>query len=93
MIGPVERTPVTACPGCGHRSDSRAQAALAESDVSEGDAAVCLYCSTVAVYGPDMTLRLPTPAEAESLTADPGVREAVDMLRRWKLHQAFRGMV
>lgn len=53
----------TVCPHCGRRNDRQANTDGDVDGPAPGDAAVCIGCDEVAIFGPLLDLRKPTAAE------------------------------
>ena len=68
-------------PECNQKLDNFTGVAGAELP-TEGAAAVCLYCSDIALYtGNGLELRRPTPEELKQLKASPKVALALTITR------------
>lgn len=75
---PANGNPNATCPNCGKSLDSFTHARPGVRHAAEGDLSICVYCGVVLIFRADLTLRLPTAAEA------PAVIKSIDA---WLLEQ------
>lgn len=71
----VSLLPVSACIVCEMKLDA-ATCITSRARPKEGDASLCLYCSNVAIFGPDRKLRQPTEEEA-AIKKDKVIKKAL----------------
>jgi hypothetical protein len=70
------------CPGCHVNNDGATSVELDGAVPADGDATVCVYCGTLAIFTRGAKhLRRPTAAERTELLADPDVRTAMRAVR------------
>jgi hypothetical protein len=69
------------CPACGHHFTHAAPADDSTTAPEPGDITVCIRCASLMVFGDDMRLRLPTPAEDAECRAMSDVMEATQAIR------------
>lgn len=74
------RVPEQKCPDCGAAVDA-ATPLDGESIPKEGSAAICLYCSGVAIYDENLSLRQPTPEEQLEIASDVEIIRAIQVVR------------
>src|SRR5258708_6205165 len=65
------QTPSCQCPHCRHAIDRGSDSKGAQVLPTKGEFTICLYCATILVFDPDLTLRHPTPAEWHDVLRDP----------------------
>ena len=58
------------CPSCNAVIDD-AEGLTTSKGPSEGDVSICFYCAKVLLYGRDLTPRLPTDDEMDTVKASP----------------------
>jgi hypothetical protein len=71
-VNRTTRLPAALCLHCRQPLDA-ATDAVGDNRPSPGDATICMYCGTIAVFADDMTLREPNREEARDLAGDPRV--------------------
>jgi hypothetical protein len=71
------RTPVTICWHCDRPLDAATPVDGEIGAPESGAVSLCMYCGTVAMFGPDLVLRAPTEAEIDALAED------AEFMRTW----------
>lgn len=57
----------TTCPKCKHKLDAATHAGLEDCQPKKNDLTVCLYCSSILIYKPNLTLREATEKDLKKL--------------------------
>jgi DNA-directed RNA polymerase subunit RPC12/RpoP len=82
------RTPSCRCLNCGHKLNTVGTPDRDPSAIpDEGNYTVCLYCSHLMIFRPDLTVRNLTDAEVVEAAGDKELLEAMafaDAFRKWK---------
>lgn len=76
------KLPVNICAACRAENDARQCIGKIEANSGElgGQVSVCMYCSHIAIFNRDNTLREPTVAELEILRHDKSLMKALRIL-------------
>jgi ribosomal protein L37E len=73
---PTSKIPDQRCAACGYRFEYTTAAQLGQTRPTEGCVSVCAACGHLAVFGADLRLREPTPAERADMETNPLILKA-----------------
>lgn len=69
------------CLKCGYATDRASNIAGARRRPKSGDVTVCFRCAHIMLFGPDLTMRDPTPEELADILKDPKATAIVEAVK------------